>query len=57
MELKNEMTWSHGDKQKRTISYLDIGVADIEGNKSVMIQGETILSQRGDQYLKEFDVA
>ena len=34
--LKDEMTWSHGDKQKRTLAYLDSGVANIEGKKSVM---------------------
>ena len=55
--LKDEMTWSHGDKQKRTLAYLDSGVADREGKKSIMTQEETILSQRGDQYLKEFAVA
>ena len=57
LELKNEMTWSRGDKQKRTLSYLDIGVAEREGKKFVMTQEETILSQRGDQHLKEFVVA
>ena len=46
--LKDEMTWSHGDKQKRMLAYLDSGV---------MTQEETILSQRGDQHLKEFVVA
>jgi len=50
------MTWSHGDKQKRTLAYLDRCVADREGKKFVMTQEETILSQRGDQYLKEFAV-
>ena len=29
--LKDEMTWSHGDKQKRTLAYLDRCVADREG--------------------------
>ena len=57
LELKNEMTWSHGDKQTRTLSYVDSGVAEREGKKFVMTQEETILSQRGDQYLKEFAVA
>ena len=55
--LKNGMTWYHGDKQKRTLAYVDSGVADREGKKFVMTQEETILSQRGDQYLKEFAVA
>ena len=55
--LKDEMTWSHGDKQKRTLAYLDSGVADREGKKYIMTQEKTILSQRGDQYLKEFVVA
>ena len=54
--LKNEMTWSRGDKKKRTLAYVDSGVADREGKKFVMTQEETILSQRGDQYLKEFAV-
>ena len=36
LELKKEMTWSHGDKQKRTLSYLDSGVADRQGKKSIM---------------------
>ena len=55
--LKNEMTWSHGDKQTRTLSYVDSGVAEREGKKFVMTQEETILPQRGDQYLKEFSIA
>ena len=50
--LKHEMTWSHGDKHKRTFAYLDSGVAEREGKKYVMTQEETILSQRGDQFLK-----
>ena len=29
--LKDEMTWSHGDKQKRTLAYLDRCVAEKEG--------------------------
>ena len=53
----DEMTWSHGDKQKRTLAYLDSGVADREGKKYIMTREETILSQRGDRYLKEFVVA
>ena len=57
LELKDEMAWSHGDKQKRTLAYLDNSVADREGKTSVMKQEETILSQRGDQYLNEFVVA
>ena len=55
--LKDEMTWSHGDKQKRTLAYLDSGVADRQRKKSVMTQEETILSQKGDQYIKELAVA
>ena len=54
--LNDEMTWSHRDKPGRTLAYLDSGVADREGNKYVMTQEETVLSQRGDQYLKEFVV-
>ena len=36
---------------------MDSGVADREGKKSAMTQEDTILSQRGDQYLNEFVVA
>ena len=50
------MTWSHGDKQKRTLDYLDSSVVDREGKKYFMTQEETILSQRGDEYLKEIVV-
>ena len=57
LELKDEITWSRGDKQKRTLSYLDSGVADRHGKKYVMTQEETILSQKGDQYIKELVVA
>ena len=57
MGLKDEMTWSHGDKKKRTLAYLDRCVADREGNKFVMTREETIFNQRGDQHLKEFVVA
>ena len=56
LELKDEMTWSHGDKQKITLAYLDSGVTDRKGKKYVMKQEETILSQKGDQYIKEFVV-
>ena len=55
--LKYEMTWSHGNKQKRTLSYLDSGVADRQGKKCVMTQEEAILSQKGDQFLNKFVVA
>ena len=55
--LKDEMTWSHRDKPKRTLAYLDRHVADREGKKFVMTQEGTIVSQRGDQYLKEFYIA
>ena len=55
--LKDAMKWSHGDKQKRILAYLDRCVADREGKKFVVTQEETILSQRGDQHLKEFVVA
>ena len=48
LELKDEMTWSHGDKQKRTLAYSDSGVADREGKKYVMTQENTILSQEDD---------
>ena len=44
MGLKDEMTRSHGDKQKRTLAYLDTGVADRDGKKSLMTHEETILS-------------
>ena len=54
--LKDDTTWSHGDKQKRTLAYLDRCVADREGKKFVMTQEETIMYQRGDQNLKEFVV-
>ena len=56
MRLKDEMAWSHGDKKKRTLAYLDRCVVDREGNTFFMTQEETILSQRGDQYLKEFSI-
>ena len=55
--LKDEMMWSHGDKQKRTLAYLDRCVANREGKTFFMTQEETILSQRGGQYIKEFTVA
>ena len=55
--LKDEMTRSHGDKQKRTLAYLDSGVADKEGKKFIMTQKKTIFSQEGDQYLEEFVVS
>ena len=55
--LKDEMTWSRGDKQKRTLAYLDNGVANRQGKKFFMTQEETILSQKGDLYIKELDVA
>ena len=42
--LKDEMTWSHGDKPNKTIAYLDSGVADIEEKKFVITQEETIFS-------------
>ena len=57
LELKDEMAWSHGDKQKITLAYLDRCVVDREGKKFVMTQEETILSQKGDQYLGELVVA
>ena len=57
LELKNEMTWSRRDKPERTLAYLDSCVTEILGKKFVMTQEETILSQRGDRYLKEFVVA
>ena len=50
------MTWTLGDKQKRTLAYLDSGVADRQGKKYVMTQEQTILSQKGDQYIKVFVV-
>ena len=56
-ELKNEMTWSRRDKSERTLAYLDSGVTDRLGNKSIMTQEEIILSQRGDQHRNEFVVA
>ena len=34
--LKEEITWSLGDKQKRMLAYLDSGVADKQGKKYVM---------------------
>ena len=55
--LKDEMTWSHGDKQKRTLAYLDRCVADREGKKFVMTHEGTIVSQEDDQYLKEITIA
>ena len=54
--LKDKMTWSHGDKQKITLAYFDIDVGR-QRNKSVMTQENTILSQKGDQYLGELVVA
>ena len=50
MGLKDEMTWSCGDKKKRTLAYLDSGVADRPRKKSIMTQ--TMLSQKGNQYLE-----
>ena len=51
--LPKSVTQLHGC----TLAHLDTGVSQREGKKSVMTQEETILSQRGDQYLKEFAIA
>ena len=48
MEFKGEMTWSHGDKQGKTLAYFDNSVADRQGNKYVMTQEGDILFQEGD---------
>ena len=56
LELKDEMTWSRGDNQRRTLAYFDNDVGR-QRNKSVMTQEKTILSQKGDQYLGELLVA
>ena len=34
--LKDEMTWSHGDKQNRTLVYLDSGLDNRLGKKFIM---------------------
>ena len=44
--LKDVMTWSRRDKQKRTLAYLNSGVVDRQGKKYVMTQDATILSKR-----------
>ena len=54
--LKDEMTWSRGDKQKRTLAYLDSGVTDRLGKKFVMTHEGTIVSQEDDQYLVEITI-
>ena len=56
LELKDEMTWSRGDNQRRTLAYVDNDVGR-QRNKSIMTQEKTILSQKGDQYLGELVVA
>ena len=48
MGLKDEMTCSRGDKQKKILAYLDSDVADRQGKKYFMAQEGTILSQKGD---------
>ena len=52
MGLKDQMTWSHGDKQKRTLAYLDSGIADKHGKKYIMINEDILLSQEANQYLE-----
>ena len=52
LELKDEITLSHGDNQRRTLAYFDNDVGR-QRNKSVMTRQNTILSQKGDQYLGE----
>ena len=51
------MTWSRGDKQRRTLAYFDNDIVGRQRKKYVMTQEETILSQKGDQYLGELVVA
>ena len=46
------MTWSHGDKQKKTLAHLDRCVADREGKKFVITHEGTIVSQEDEQYPK-----
>ena len=56
LELKDEMTRSHGDKQRKTLAYLDSSVVDRHGKKSVMTQEVAILFQEGDKPMKELVV-
>ena len=56
LELKDEITWSRGDKQRRTLAYFDNDIGR-HRNKYVMTQENIILSQKGDQYLEELVVA
>ena len=48
LEFKDEMTWSHGDKQGKTLAYFDNSVADRQGKKSVRTEDGDILFQEGD---------
>ena len=50
------MTWSRGDKKRKTLAYLDSSVVDIQGKTSVMTQEGAICSQEGDQPMKNLVV-
>ena len=47
------MTWSRGDKQRKTLAYFDNSVADRQGKKSIMTQEGDIFFQEGDQPMME----
>ena len=36
LELKDEITWSHGDKQRKTLAYLDNSATNIWRKKPIM---------------------